>query len=261
MVFHRTGNNSLRGGKSIMDTNILTAGKYSDVHFRIRKNGYDGSGHTEWNTEQREKYCTEVETIFISHGWIINKGRECDCVAATATKGKSSLYLHPQDFSGVCENTERERLFASFHDAVTFECELVNIYKEVFNMSDEQLIEKLERERDIIKQEILEVLTTKRKNLYICDTGYYGMCGNIGIEHAVKRLAIEGKSSFNGIDDTTEGICVTFANNIFQKLIEYGKIVSGNTKYGIGYRTAKPDELKASRLHSADEEITEVLLV
>jgi len=134
------------GFTSMPEENINsdTPGKFSTIHFRIDGNGYDGSGRMEWPKHIKAAYTNEVRDIFTSQGWAVIVPLRSSA-AASATKGKSSLYLHPQDFSGVCENEERESLFQLLKAAKTFECRNVDVYHEVHDMSDEQLMALCER--------------------------------------------------------------------------------------------------------------------
>jgi len=231
--------------------NADIAGKYSDTHFRIGKNGYDGSGREDWNENTRIAYENEVSEILTANGWDVHKS-ERSGVSSTATKGRNHLYLHSQDFSGVCENFEREKLFEAFKDAETFDCRSVDVYREIFDMTDEELTELLNSARETIENELLEAFTTKRSNLYISSVGYFGVDGNVGKRHSVKRLAIDGKNSHNGEDRRTDGICATFASDVFKSLVDSGKIVSSNTKSGIGYRSANKKEIERLQLSLAE---------
>jgi hypothetical protein len=109
-------------------------------------------------------------------------------------------------------------------------------------MSDDELAILLESKRDAIESDLLDALTTKRRNLYVTDVGFFGVTGRIAKRHSVKRLAIDGKQSYGGEDERTEGICHRFVISIFDELINSGKIVTGKTKSGTGYRTAKQDK-------------------
>ncbi|MCL1884455.1 MAG: hypothetical protein FWF81_12000 [Defluviitaleaceae bacterium] len=214
-------------------------GKYCDTYFRIEGNGYDV--RNPWSEKTKTAYDNEVRKIFTTHGWIISES-EISGAAARATKGRSNLYLHPQNFSGVCENAEREKLFEAFKNAATFRCSKVDVYEEIHDMSDAQLIALMESKKEIIETELLEEFTTKRRNLYITDVGLFGVNGNVAKRHSVKRLAIDGKKSYGGQDECSVGICLTFVSGIFQQLVYSGKIVTAQTKDGLGYRTAKKGE-------------------
>ena len=130
-------------------------------------------------------------------------------------------------------------MLEALKNASTFNCGKVDVYEEIHDMTDEQLTDLLESKREVIKTELLEKLTTKRRNLYVTDIGFFGVCGNIAKEHSVKRLAIDGKESFNGEDECTVGLCNKFVCKIFDELVDSGKIVTAQTKNGLGYRTAK----------------------
>jgi hypothetical protein len=78
--------------------------------------------------------------------------------------------------------------------------------------------------------------------LYIAEVGFFGVDGKIAKRHSLKRLAIDGKESYGGIDKRTDGICHEFVCGIFEELVNNGKIVTAQTKRGMGYRTAKKGE-------------------
>ena len=223
------------------NANSDVPGKYSNTHFRIERNGYDGSGRNHWPEHVKVTYEDEVKTIFMSRGWVITEPRSSGS-AASAEKGRSNLYLHPQDFSGVCENAERVRLLAALLTAGTFICTKVDVYEEIHDMSDEQLVNLLENKREVIETELLEAFTTKRRNLLYTDIGFFGVDGKVAKRHSVKRLAIDGEKSFGGKDDRSDGICHKFVSDIFNELVSVGKIVTSQTKHGLGYRTAKKGE-------------------
>jgi hypothetical protein len=205
--------------------NANVAGKYSNTHFRIDKNGYDGSGRNQWSDGVRAAYEAELAAILTANGWRIEESDKLHS-ARHATKGRNFLYLHPQDFSGVCENSERESLYKALAKAETFVCHSVDVYAEVYDMTDEELAEKLSSEKDTIESELLEAFATKRSNLYITTVGAHGADGRIAKQHSVKRLAMGDKRSFNGVDSRTDGICVKFVGDIFRSLVDSGRIIT-----------------------------------
>ena len=71
---------------------------YVKAHFRIRcaYNGMQG-----WPSKESELALKEETTaMFEEAGWSVEKGNSSGC-ADTVYREKESLYLHPQDFSGV----------------------------------------------------------------------------------------------------------------------------------------------------------------
>jgi hypothetical protein len=216
------------------------SGYYSNVHFRIDKNGYTGQGWSdekkignEWVSELKQAFADEIKSLFTAHGWTFHNS-ERNCICATVVKGKSNLYLHPQDFSGVCENGEIETVRGFLTGADTFMLRAVDIYEEIYDMSDAELTAKLDSEREMIRSEILAAYVTKRRNLFVDGAG---PALSIGRRHGVKRLAIANRRSYSGVDDCTDGICQNYAANVFQELLDSGAIVSGKIKNGTGYRS------------------------
>ena len=226
----------------VRNSNSDVPGKYSDTYFRIGGNGYDGSGGNPWPEHIQAVYEDEVREILIAQGWTVI-GSKRSGSASTTTKDRNYLYLHPQSFSGVCENKERKTLFEAFKAAKTFVCRRVDVYDEIHDMTDIQLSELLQSKREAIKFELLEAFTTKRRNLYFADVGFFGVDGKVAKRHSLKRLAIDGKKSYDGVDECSDGICHTFVSGIFQELVSAGKIVTAQTKSGKGYRTAKNSDL------------------
>jgi len=218
--------------------NFDVPGKYSDTYFQINGNGYDSSGRTPWQEHIKAAYNDELKSLFTFHGWDFHEP-EMNAAAARVTKGRSNLYLHPQNFSGICENAERAGLLEAFQTAKTFVCTGVDVYDEIFDMSDDELAALLESKREAIESELLEAFTTKRRNLYITNLGFFGVNGKIAKRHSIKRVAIDGKKSRDGKDDCTNAICFEFVSGIFDELVSVGKIVAAQTKDGAGYRAAK----------------------
>ena len=216
------------------------SGYYSNVYFRIEKNGYTGQGWSDeiltdgkWISKLKQRFSDEVERLFKAHGWTLQSSN-MSCGCETVTKGKSSLYLHPQNFSGVCENGEIETVRGFLSGAENFMLRGVDVYEEIYEMSDVELTAKLDREREEIRSEILAAYITKRRNLFVDGTE---PVLTIGRRHGVKRLALGNTGDFNGLDRRTDGICQSYATGVFQELLDSGAIVSGNIKSGTGYRT------------------------
>jgi len=224
------------------NANSDVPGRYSNTFFRITGNGYNTDN---WNEITGKAYQDEICEILTSNGWTIHEP-SMSAASPTASKGRSHLYLHPQNVSGVCENSEREQLFEALQTAASFTCSTVDAYREIHDMSDEQLLKNLNNERETIAQELLTVYTTKRSNLYISASPNYS---------TIKRLAIDGKDGRHGIDRRTETICQDFVDGVRQSLLDSGRLVSSQTKGGIGYRAAIEKELKKLGLSIAEMDI------
>jgi len=138
------------------NSNSTIPGKYSDTYFRINTKAY--CPQNGWNNNLKSAYEAEQYAIFKAHGWNIEEPT-MSVSSMTAVKGRNYLYLHPQNYSGVCENDERTRLMEAFSLATTFSCQRVDVYHEIFDMTDEQLDTKLNAEIETITSAILKAFT------------------------------------------------------------------------------------------------------
>lgn len=234
---------------SISDSNLNVniKDKYSNTYFRIGNNGYQFNG--DWDETTMKAFEEEKAKILNKLGWSISPLKNLRTIAI-ATKGKSSLYLHPQNFSGVCENSEREILQNAFNDAQFFKCTGIDVYDEVFDMSDDMYLDKLEEQKEAIEADLLELFTTKQSNLYI---NLQAVEEKISSKYSIKRLAISEAPSYNGLDSRTKDICSSFVSDVVDELINSGKLVSSRTKRGLGFRAATKDELQ--KLESENTQI------
>ena len=227
------------------NTNFDVPGLYSCTYFRIKGvpgTTFDESGRKISSIEVSLSFEKEVREILESQGWTILES-EMDGTAPRAIKGKSNLYLHPANFSGVCENAERESLFEVLKTASTFSCDIVNAYEEVHDMTDEQLMSHLQTIRLTVENDLLQALTTKRRSAYFSHTGVAGIVASIASGYKIKRLAIEGRRSHGGKDDTSPEIVNAFVSSVLTELINHGRVKASLTKNGSVYRTARHEEL------------------
>lgn len=207
---------------------------YKQVYFRINapmyyKNKY-GVGFE--SQEDRELFFNTVKEMFLSDGWEIKKKKyESDSSCPTIIKNKQELYLHPQSFSGVIkeENISYIENFLSNNDVFKFE--RTDIYDDLFDITDDEYINILKSKKEHIEQDILEACKTKRSNLYIADS--WAIISKITDKYKIKRL-------FHHIGIvTSDDIDIKYVTELFEKLVENNKILTAQTKSGLGYRTDK----------------------
>ena len=112
----------------------------------------------------------------------------------------------------------------------TFKYYNTDIYEQIHDLSDEEYQAYLESKTEVITQDILLSLTTKRKNLYVTSD----VCFSVAQKHSLSRT--------NGQIYVfhSDRIEVTFVNTLFQQLLEQKKIIAAKTKNGTGYRTLIP---------------------
>ncbi|NLA24458.1 MAG: hypothetical protein GX879_05775 [Bacteroidales bacterium] len=197
---------------------------YKKVYFRIKTPSYSSSNGFE--PKDREEFNTEAINLFLDAGWEITQeaysGR-CSEVALN----KQYLYLHPHHFTGAILPQNIKSIEEIINSAELFSCYKIDIYDDVYDLSDAQYLSVLEIKKNDIEKDLLELCSTKRKNLYVTSD----ILGTILRKHRIKRL-VRGGFSYSSNDAD-----YVFFKNVFEKLIDNGYIATSQTKNGIGYRT------------------------
>ncbi len=199
---------------------------YRMVYFRIRTEGY-ASG---WSSKAAETmFREESRRLFQELGWSLQTGR--NGASDTVTKDRQDLYLHPDSFSGVMEESGIEPLRERLTAARTFRCYAVDRYAEYMDMSDDEYRAELEEKRNEITVFVLEQCRTKRTNLYITDP----VALHIAEHFEIPRLCDR---------DRHNGVGIQFMSELVERLLQQGRLCSAETTHGRGIRTATAKELK-----------------
>jgi hypothetical protein len=211
---------------------------YKKVYFRIRTSSYYnrstyGVGFE--NQESANIFDKAATEIFLNEGWKI-KEKKYTCGCTTVIKDKQELYLHPQSFSGVVKEENIKGIEELLNNSTLFKFERIDIYEDIFDITDEEYINILESKRNDIENDILEAYKTKRSNLYIT--------GSSPVSKILDKYRVKRLSSHVGVY-SNDNIDWKFIEGIFDDLVKNHQIITANTKYGLGYRTAKEKELKS----------------
>lgn len=202
---------------------------YRQVYFRIRSQ-YEG--YRSFPNEQAEiNFKEESRRLFQDAGWTLHAEPLHSGVSDTVTNGQQELYLHPMNFSGVVLEEEIPQLEALLSQAKTFHCYAVDRYAEYLDLDDEEYWALLESRREEIETAVMDQYRTKRKNLFI--TGVTGL--DIAEKFSVKRVCDK-----NG----RKNKAYLFVRGLIEQLIKEGRLVTADTKRGLGIRTATKEELK-----------------
>lgn len=210
---------------------------YKRVYFRINTPSYYKSSYGVGfeNQEESNNFDRVAINIFLKDKWKIKEKRN-NGSCTTIVKDKQELYLHPQSFSGIVleQNIPNiEQLLKKENDMFKFEC--TDIYDDIFDISDEEYINILESKKQEIENCIINIFKTKRKNLYILST--YTSLNKVLNKYRIKRL-----DSYIGVYSDSD-IDIKWIKNIFDNLVKQNKIVSAETKNGIGYRAKTKREV------------------
>lgn len=206
---------------------------YKNVYFRIHTPMYYnpkyGVGFT--TPGDADLFHKSITELFLNDGWEIKKERINISCCNTMTKDKQELYLHPQSVSGVVLEENIPHIEQLLSNSSIFKFEKTDIYEDVFDITDEEYINTLKSKQNEIEQDILAVYKTKRKNLYITDT--WTPLNKVLDKYRIKRL-----SNYSGVISSSN-IDAQYITELFENLVKQNKIVTANTKHGIGYRTNK----------------------
>ena len=201
---------------------------YRKVYFRIHTEGY-ASG---WASETaKAMFREESRRLFQELGWEFHAGRSG--IADTVTKDQQDLYLHPDSFSGVMEESGIQPLQEQLAAVRTrsFRCYAVDRYEEYMDMDNGEYWAALEAKRDEITAFVLEQCKTRRSNLYITDP----VALHVAERFEIRRLCDRGRHNEVGIRFVTE---------LVEGLLRQGRLRCAETTHGRGIRTATAKELK-----------------
>ena len=201
---------------------------YRDIGISIRSAYSQG-----WPDDISQRaFRTETRKLFRDAGWQVEEtpldSGHCD----TVRNGKDALYLHPDLFSGVMQEEhipESQRLLSG---AATFRVLGIDLHMECFDLTDEECRQRLEEQAGQIDNAILEACQMKRKNLFHTSS----IAERIGQQFAIRRLPDWERSG--------PYIAEGYVGERIEQLIADGRLITAQTRYGQGLRTATEAELK-----------------
>ena len=215
-------------------------GEYVEVHFRIHTPSYDP--YKRWDEERIGMFDTECKTVFERLGWSMTSQRHSGS-CATVRKGKSHLYLHPQDFSGEILKSEVVSIAEALSRADTFALQLVDLYETVYDMTDEAYAAYLDGREEQIRGEVLKASKTTRRTRYYRD--YDVACHVAGIVR-LRRIG-EDDGRYGGAGKTANHIV-----GVIDELIAEGYLATATSRNGSRLiRTINRAEQKQKKLYVA----------
>ena len=179
----------------------------------------------------RLAFRTETRKLFRDAGWQVEEkpldSGHCD----TVRNGKDALYLHPVLFSGVMQEDHIPEVQQLLSNAATFRVLGTDLRRECFDLTDEEYRQRLEEQTEQIDNAILEACRTKRRNLF--HTG--SIAERIGRQFVIRRLPDWERSG--------PYIAEGYVGERIEQLIADGRLITAQTRYGQGLRTATEAEL------------------
>ena len=222
------------------DPNKDYENEYVNVYFRIDTKGYDYPDFS-FTEEDRAAFNKDITKVFSLLGWTYEKP-EISGACQTWHKGKSNLYLHPQNFSGEVLKNEVKTIAEALGNNNSFKLRWVDLYGTVYDITDEEYEAVLSKKDEEIRNAALEQCRTKRKTQF-----YYldGVVKNLSDKFRLNRIGIDDGKHY-GIGQTGKHI-----TNIMYQLIEEGYIISARNNNGMLVRTLNKTEQKQKKLFIA----------
>jgi len=144
--------------------------EYARVYFRIDTPSYrqkdryepgfryfsDATGKS--YSPDKDAWDKEIRDLFFSLGWT---GKY-----AEFTKGKQHLYMHPDEVVGTVLKNEIHTIAEALEKNRLFSLRWVDVYEDVYDISDDEYLEMLREKKDRAKALILSSAKTAQRKLF-----------------------------------------------------------------------------------------------
>ena len=216
---------------------------YVKAYFRIDTPTYDMTGRGKiWTDEEKTSWKNEIDECFKSLGW--NDPAHSVSRLSEYTCGKQHLYMHPADISGTVRKSEVRRIAEALENHKTFSLRYVDVYEDVFDLTDDEYRAMLEENREYTKAVLVNCCKTARRTLFHRADQ---VIDEIGYRIAVPRI---GLTDYPGRSSSDENeLAYAFVADVIRELAEIGYLVSvvsgDNTHY---IRTPNKSEQKTAKI-------------
>ena len=214
--------------------------EYVNAHFRINTPAYDEKKN--WDEPHIAEFDADCRAAFEKLGWEVTSPRRSGS-CATVRKGKSSLYLHPQDFSGEVLKAEVVSIAETLTAAESFSIQWVDLYETVYDMTDETYYAYLNGQTERIRAEVLKKSMTTRRTRFYRD---YDIACHVASIVRLRRIG-EDDGRYGGAGKTANYII-----RVIDRLIAEGYLASTMSRNGSRLiRTINKTEQKQKKLYVA----------
>ncbi|MEG0898366.1 MAG: hypothetical protein RSF40_01470 [Oscillospiraceae bacterium] len=168
--------------------------EYANVYFRIEAHKYQYPSFS-FTEDDHLAFYGEVKAALQPLGWNM-KDNSDRWYCGDIVKGKQTLYLHPQDFSGEVLKNEIKQISEALEKHEAFNLRWVDLYDTVYDITDGEYEKFLSTKDDEIRTLIFEKCQTKRTNQYFQT---FDVCRRIANKVRLRRLGLnDGRNGSGG---------------------------------------------------------------
>lgn len=214
--------------------------EYSNVYFRIEAAGYQYPSFS-FTEEDRKAFYTEIREVLEPLGWKSEKDtEEWGCIYIV--KGKSNLYLHPQNFSGEVLKNDIKTIAEALQKHNTFFLRWVDLYDTVYDISDSEYEEYLNGKNEVIRKDLFANYGTTRTNKF-----YYlfDVCKQLSEKYRLRRIGLNDGRNY-GSSQTME-----YIRKIIEEMIADGLLIGSENNGNRLVRSLNKAEQKKLRVKVA----------
>ena len=197
--------------------------EYVDVHFRIETPSYRPPAYY-FEEADRQRFNAELTEVFTRLGWTLETG-EIYGACTTVVKGKSNLYLHPQDFSGEVLKSEVKAIAEALRGHESFSLRWVDLYETIYDITDDAYYAYLDTQAERIREEILKASVTTRRNKYFRE---YDIANHVAAKVRLNRIG-DDDGKHVGVGKTA-----CYIIDVIDQLVEGGELATALS--GKGFR-------------------------
>lgn len=187
--------------------------------------------------EDRTAFFADCKRVFQNGGWEIEHDY--------AVNGKSRLYLHPQQFSGIVHTELLHVVPELIAGAALFQLQSngVRVMESVYDITEEQQWEYLATRRPEIEAELLAVFRTSQRKVFRNPRTL--LWSDI-------ELPTGRKYGLPALDEQVNNATGRYVDEVFRSLITTGRIIQKTINGNVVYRTAMKSDRPSSKKKQTD---------
>lgn len=211
--------------------------EYVNVYFRIEAKNYQYPSFS-FTEEDNIVFYNEVKSALMPLGWNMKDGSD-RWYCGDVIKGKQTLYLHPQNFSGEILKNEVKQIAESLEKHNTFSIRWVDLYDTVCDITDDEYKKYLCTKDDEIRRILFQSCSTNRVNQYLYT---FDVCRGIADKVSLRRLGLNDGRNSGG------GQTLDYIQGVIEKMVDEGFLVAKKINENICVRSINKTEQKKLKL-------------